>query len=99
MVDVFVSYSSQDRDRVRGLVSEIEAVGYSVWWDREIGAGAAFDREIEKAIDEARCIVVAWSKSSVESEWVRTEANEGLVKGIVVQVAIEAVRAPLAVQM
>jgi tetratricopeptide (TPR) repeat protein len=99
MVDVFVSYSSQDRDRVRGLVGEIEAVGYSVWWDREIGAGATFDREIEKHIDEAHCIVVVWSKNSVESEWVRTEANEGLVRGNLVPVAIEAVKPPLAFRM
>jgi tetratricopeptide (TPR) repeat protein len=99
MVDVFVSYSSQDRERVRGLVGEIEAIGYSVWWDREIGAGATFDREIEKAIDEASCIVVVWSKNSVESEWVRTEAHEGLTKGNLVPVAIETVRPPLAFRM
>ncbi len=99
MVDVFVSYASQDRERVRGLVGEIEATGYSVWWDRQIDAGTAFDREIEKAIDEARCIVVVWSKNSVESEWVRTEANEGLIKGILVPVVIETVRPPLAFRM
>jgi tetratricopeptide (TPR) repeat protein len=96
MVDVFVSYSSQDRDRVQGLVREIEAIGCSVWWDRQIGAGAAFDREIERAIDEAHCIVVVWSHNSVESEWVRTEANEGLIKGNLVPVAIEAIKPPLA---
>jgi hypothetical protein len=99
MVDVFVSYSSQDRERVSGLVAEIEAIGYSVWWDRAIGAGNAFDREIEKAIDEARCIIVVWSKHSIESEWVRTEANEGLVRGNLVPVAIETVRPPLAFRM
>ncbi len=99
MVDVFVSYSSQDRERVRDLVGEIEAIGYSVWWDREIGAGATFDREIEKAIDEASCIVVVWSKNSVESEWVRTEAHEGLTKGNLVPVAIETVKPPLAFRM
>ncbi len=99
MVDVFVSYSSQDRERVRGLVGEIEAIGYSVWWDREIGAGEAFDREIEKAVDDARCIVVVWSQTSVESKWVRSEANEGLNKGILVPVSIEMVKPPLAFRM
>ena len=99
MVDVFVSYSSQDRERVRDLVGEIESIGYSVWWDREIGAGTAFDREIEKAIEEASCIVVVWSKNSVESEWVRIEAHEGLTKGNLVPVAIEAVKPPLAFRM
>ena len=96
MVDVFVSYSSQDREKVGDLVREIEAFGCSVWWDRQIGAGSAFDREIEKNIDEAHCIVVVWSHNSVESEWVRTEANEGLVKGNLVPVSIEEVKPPLA---
>ncbi|MBV9419874.1 MAG: AAA family ATPase [Alphaproteobacteria bacterium] len=99
MVDVFVSYSSQDRERVRGLVRDIEASGCSVWWDREIGAGTAFDREIEQVLDKARCVVVAWSKTSIDSPWVRTEANEGLKRGILIPVLLEPVRPPLAFRM
>ena len=82
MVDIFVSYASEDRELVRPIVQALTDVGWSVWWDREIGAGTAFDREIEKAIDSAKCIVVVWTENSVESEWVRTEANEGLEKNI-----------------
>ena len=52
-----------------------------------------------RPIDEAHCIVVVWSKNSVESEWVRTEANEGLVRGNLVPVAIETVKPPLAFRM
>ena len=96
MVDVFVSYASQDRERVRPIVDALTNVGWSVWWDREIDAGSAYDREIEKAIDDARCVVVIWSADSVDSEWVRTEANEGLEKNMLVPVLIEEVRPPLA---
>ena len=53
MTDVFISYSSEDRDRVRPLVTTLERGGWNVWWDRQIDAGVAFDREIERAIDEA----------------------------------------------
>jgi tetratricopeptide (TPR) repeat protein len=96
MAHVFVSYASQDRDRVQPIVDALQRAGWSVWWDRAISGGAAFDRAIEEAIDEARCIVVVWSAQSVESEWVRTEANEGLERGVLVPVAIDAVRPPLA---
>jgi len=96
MVDVFVSYSSQDRERVKPLVDELQRAGWSVWWDRAINAGTAFDREIETALDEARCVVVAWSKTAVESEWVRTEAHEGLERGLLVPVSLDEVRPPLA---
>ena len=96
MVDVFVSYASQDRERVRPIVEALTDVGWSVWWDRQIDAGSAYDREIEKAIDDTRCVVVVWSADSVDSEWVRTEASEGLEKKMLVPVIIEAVRPPLA---
>jgi tetratricopeptide (TPR) repeat protein len=96
MSDVFVSYASQDRERIVPLVEAIERGGWSVWWDREIGAGSAFDREIEKAIDQARCIVVVWTAGSVESDWVRNEATEGLERGVLLPVLIDAVRPPLA---
>jgi tetratricopeptide (TPR) repeat protein len=96
MVDVFVSYATPDRERVRPIVEALEREGWSVWWDRQIGAGTAFDREIEKAIDQSSCIIVAWSESAVESEWVRNEAGEGLDRGILVPVALEDVRVPLA---
>ncbi len=99
MADVFVSYSSQDRERVIPLVEAIEQRGWSVWWDRKIDAGTTFDREIETAIDEAKCIVVVWSQNSVGSDWVRSEAHEGLTRGILTPVSIDAVRPPLAFRL
>ena len=96
MADVFVSYASQDRERVAPIVEAIEQRGWSVWWDRAISGGAAFDRAIEQAIDDAGCIVVVWSDASVESEWVRTEANEGLERGVLLPITLDDVRPPLA---
>ena len=96
MIDVFVSYAHEDRERVKPLVDALEEVGWTVWWSLQIGAGTAFDREIEKAIEEAKCIVVVWSERSVEREWVRTEANEGLENKNLVPVSIGEVRPPLA---
>lgn len=96
MVDVFVSYASEDRERVRPIVSALEDHGWNVWWDRQIDAGTAFDREIENAIDNAACVVVVWSTYSVEKEWVRDEANEGRERKCLVPVRIEDVKPPLA---
>ncbi len=36
MADVFLSYASQDRERIVPLVKALEADGLSVWWDRDI---------------------------------------------------------------
>ncbi|MCZ6683567.1 MAG: toll/interleukin-1 receptor domain-containing protein [Planctomycetota bacterium] len=96
MADIFLSYSSDDRERVIPLVEALTRDGYSVWWDRDIRPGPSFDREIEAAINEAKCIVVLWSASSVDSEWVRNEVEEGVRRGLLVPAVIDDVLPPLA---
>lgn len=39
MTDIFLSYSSEDRERVLKLVHAFEALGFNVWWDRDIAHG------------------------------------------------------------
>ena len=54
MSDIFISYSSADRPRVKPLVAALEQHGWSVWWYRSILAGKTWDRVIEEALDSAR---------------------------------------------
>jgi len=96
MADIFLSYATEDRDRIRYLVRALESDGWSVWWDRQIATGESFDRVIEQEIDAASCIVVAWSKDSVGKTWVRNEASEGLERNILTPVLIDDVKPPLA---
>lgn len=95
MADVFVSYSSEDRQRVAVLVELLEREGWSVWWDRELVPGARFETVIEQALAEARCVVVVWSESSVRSHWVQAEAGEGLSRELLIPVMFDPVRLPL----
>jgi RNA polymerase sigma factor (sigma-70 family) len=95
MADVFVSYASTDRDRVRSLVEAIEARGYSVWWDARIDLGSSFDREIEKELESASAAIVVWSEASVDSDWVRDEAGEAMERDILLPVRIDGCRIPL----
>jgi hypothetical protein len=93
--DVFLSYAREDRERAGQLAHVLEARGWSVWWDREILAGQAFDQAIEKQLESARCIVVLWSKDSVSSEWVKNEAAVAAERGVLTPVTIDAVKLPL----
>lgn len=95
MADVFVSYDSEDRARVESLVQELEAAGLEVWWDRQIEAGESFDRTIEKELASSSCVLVVWSKNSVDSDWVREEAGEGQRRGILIPVQIDECQIPL----
>lgn len=94
MADVFLSYTEKDREAVRRLVEALEAVGWSVWWDRRIPAGQTWRNVLERELQQMRCMIVIWSADSVLSEWVCEEAAEGRRLGHLVPVAIARVRPP-----
>ena len=95
MTDLFVSYSREDRERVKPLVSWLEQSGFSVWWDTRIEPGSAFDDTIDLQLSGCSAVLVIWSEHSVNSNWVQAEAAEGLDRGILVPIRIDDVRAPL----
>jgi hypothetical protein len=95
MSDIFISYARADKERAELLAEAFSRQGWSVWWDREIPPGKSFDETIENALNSARCVIVLWSKDSVSSRWVKTEAAEGAARGILVPALIDKVQIPL----
>ena len=95
MKHVFITYSSEDRDRAENIAHILEGEGLSIWWDRTIPPGKAFDEVIEEALDSSRCVVVLWTKSSIRSQWVKAEASEGLRRGMLVPLLLDDVKIPL----
>lgn len=97
MSDVFVSYKAEDRKRVRPLVEALQAEGYSVWWDEQIGGGAAWRQAIEAELDAAKCVIVVWSKRSVGpgGAFVQDEATRAQHRRVYVPVTIDKVQLPL----
>jgi len=93
--DIFVSYSREDQATARRFAEAFEQAGLRVWWDQSLSPGEAFDQVTEKALDEARAVVVLWSKKSVESRWVRAEAMQAHNSRRLVPVMIEPCRRPL----
>jgi TolB-like protein len=97
MSDVFVSYKAEDRARVRPLVDALEADGLSVWWDAHIGGGDEWRETIARHLDDARCVIVVWSKRSIgpEGRFVRDEATRALRRHAYLPVRIDKVEPPL----
>ena len=95
MSDIFISYASEDRERIRPLAHALEARGWSVFWDPNIPTGKSWREVLDDALTGARCVVVAWSDHSIVSRWVHEEAEEARERSILIPVFIEKVRPPL----
>lgn len=97
MADVFISYKADDRARVRPLVEALQADGLSVWWDAHIGGGDDWRESIAANLEQARCVIVIWSKRSVgpDGRFVRDEAGRATKRGVYLPVVIDKVDPPL----
>jgi adenylate cyclase len=93
--DVFISYGHDDRATARRVADALEAEGLSVWWDDSLRSGDAYDQVIEQALRDARAVVVLWSKTSVDSRWVRAEATLADRQGTLAPAMIEPCQRPI----
>ena len=73
--DVFLSYARDDQLVARKFAEALEREGLAVWWDVALRSGDAYDETMEQALKAAKAVVVLWSKASVQSRWVRSEAT------------------------
>ena len=94
MSDIFISYKREDQATARQLANALESEGWTVWWDPKLRAGERFNDVIEKALNEAKCVIVLWSKRSVQSLYVKDEATHALNRKKLVPVTIEQVELP-----
>lgn len=95
MADVFLSYSRDDQAIAQRFAEGFEREGLSVWWDQVLGVGEAFDSVTEQELDNAKAVVVLWSRHSVDSRWVRAEATQAQASNRLVPVMIETCRRPI----
>jgi TIR domain/MlaD protein len=95
MGEIFISYAHEDRALAKQFAELLERKGHSVFWDRQIVPGATWDEVIERELNQARCVLVLWSKRSVVSKWVKTEAGEATDRSALIPVLIETAELPL----
>ena len=95
MIDAFISYAHKDAARVGPLVHALQDEGCRVWWDRDISPGRNFEREIEKALDDAACVLILLTRNAAGSEWIQGEYAFGQEYKKVIPVLLDDVRVPV----
>jgi hypothetical protein len=78
--DVFISYSSEDRERIDPIVKLVRAMKKdSVFQDFiSIRPGEKWADEIMEALEHCQTVLVFWCEHSAASEWVRHEYEAGI---------------------
>lgn len=95
MNDIFLSYSTKDRGRLKPLFEALQRQGWSVFWDHSsIHTGENWHRKIGEAISNSRCVIVVWSKHSILSEWVLEEAHMAKSRDVLLPIRIDEVEPP-----
>jgi hypothetical protein len=74
---IFISYSRSDQEKVKPVVDALSDRGYCVFWDISVFSGQFWDLFINRWISQAQLVVVFWSRRSVHSQWVHSEARHG----------------------
>ncbi len=95
MADIFISYASEDRNRVRPLAEALQSRGFNIWWDRSLAAGQDYTAIIERELNGAKAVIVVWTAGSAASTFVRDEAGRARDEGRLVPVMLDQVQIPL----
>ena len=93
--DVFISYKREEREKAEAIAMRLKKEGYSVWWDAQLLPGDRFHKAILDVIKAAKAAVVLWSKTAVESDFIRDEASCAKDLGILIPVRLEECEIPL----
>src|SRR5215467_5886851 len=73
-LSVFISHSSVNLPDAKQVESVLHTGGFDVWLDdSDIRVGVLLGKELLKAIDVSRAVVLIWSEAAKNSAWVTTE--------------------------
>ncbi len=94
MTDIFISYAKEDQPVAKRLADALLEDGWKVFWARGIEAGAEWNNEVQRALHEARCVLVLWSAASTKSFWVRGEAADAFERDSYVPLRLDEAEPP-----
>ncbi len=95
MANVFISYARADSAQASTVARKLTQYGISVFYDVDLVSGDHWDRRIEMELANAAAVIVLWSATSCQRQWVRNEARVGMQRGILCPALIEECDIPI----
>jgi predicted ATPase len=95
MSDVFISYSRSTEPQAMRVAEALGAVGYSIWRDDQLLPHHSYQDVTQERLEQAKAVLVLWSKEAVKSQWVRSEANQARERNTLVQVSLDGSMPPM----
>ncbi|MEO7244824.1 MAG: toll/interleukin-1 receptor domain-containing protein [Rubrivivax sp.] len=95
-IRVFLSYAREDAVAAQSLVDWLRRHQCQVFWDQDMAPGIDWAEMLTLELDAAQCLIVLWTSASVQSQWVRNEADAALHLGKLWPLLLEPVAPPLA---
>jgi hemoglobin-like flavoprotein len=90
MWDVFISYAHSDaRSAAASAKAALERQNLNVWMDDDLRGGERFRGAINEALEQARCVVVLWSRAATESAYVEGESAQAARRGTLLPFLLE----------
>lgn len=81
--DLFVSYSSRDRNVVRQVLSDLREREITFWWDEEqLSVGADIVTSIGQGLKASRFVLACFSRHQERSGWARREYSTQVAKSL-----------------
>lgn len=80
---VFISYSSKDKEDVKALIPYLNGIDLPVWFDEyNISIGQSITEGVQSGIQQSEMVIFWVTKNFLESRWCRTEMNAFIKKMI-----------------
>ncbi|MFY9259421.1 MAG: TIR domain-containing protein [Gallionella sp.] len=96
MYDIFLSYSTADRERVRPLYDALKQQGWTVFWDHaSIQMGAKWQKIITEELNACGCVMVVWTQNSLKSDYVLDESRHAKQREVLLPLSFDDTKPPL----
>ncbi|MCP4549679.1 MAG: TIR domain-containing protein, partial [bacterium] len=77
--DVFLSYNSKDKSRVRRLAERLKQEGLRVWFDEwTVGPGDIISLKVDEGLEQSRVLLLCISPNALSSGWVALERSTAI---------------------